>query len=48
MSAKARLLFAIASLFSTSLVIGSVLSLAGHYGDQARIAAVKPHVVASR
>lgn len=47
-SPMARLIFVIASLASTALMIGSVLALADHYGDQAQMASLRPAVVAQR
>lgn len=43
-----RVIFAIASLVPSALMIGSVLALADHYGEQAQMASVRPHVVAQR
>jgi len=47
-SPMARLIFAVASLVSTALMLGSVLALAYHYGDQAQMASIRPAVVAQR
>lgn len=47
-STVTRLIFAIASFASTTIMIGSVLALADHYGDQAQVASVRHQVVAQR
>lgn len=47
-STVTRLIFAIASVASTAIVIGSVLALADHYGSEAQVASIKPHLVAKR
>ena len=47
-STVTRLIFAIASLASTTIIFGSVFALADHYSDQAQMTSVRHHVVAQR
>lgn len=48
MNHKSRVLFAVASVLTTSLVFGSVLLLANHYGSQAQTAALERSMMAHR
>ena len=47
-NASVRLVFALASVLTTVVTLGSILALADHYNEAAQWASARPAVVAQR